>query len=289
MLLNGDEDSQTLSRLGLTGTEARAYLALVKSGPSRATEIAKVSNMARPDVYRTISRLQNLGLVKRTVSSPNEFSAIPIFDALVMLFQRRKNEQAELTEKADILLEKYNALQKNASKEKVNQFILIPEKETLIRERTRAMDNAKEKILLMIPLKKLGPVLTNSFESFSKAIERKVSFQIITEKTENENALKKLSGSLDKTDYFEVRTVPPPLLTNFGIYDGKEIRLSTSSKSGYAGAPEIWSNNPDIIELAQDYFKIKWTTATPTKTQKKREKERKEFSARRSEDSLSKY
>ena len=251
------------------------YLALVKSGPSKAPEIAKVSNVARPDVYRTISRLQDMGLVKKIVSSPNEFSAIPIFDALSMLFQRRRKEQAELTEKVDILLEKYNALQKNASKEKLNQFILIPEKETLIRERIRAMDNAKEKILLMIPLKKLGPVLTNSFESFSKAIERKVSFQIITEKTENEIELKKLLEGLDKSDYFEVRTVPPPLPANFGIYDGKEIRLSTSSKSGYAGAPDIWSNNSDIIELAQDYFKIKWTTATPTKTQKKPEKGKK--------------
>jgi len=264
LLLNEDEDSQTLSRLGLTGTEARVYIALVKSGPSKASEIAKVSGVARPDVYRTISRLQNLGLVKRTVSSPNEFSAIPMFDALSMLFQRRENEQAELTEKAAILLEKYNALQNDASKEKVNQFILIPENETLIRERVRATDNAKEKILLMISLRRLVPVLANSFESFRKATERKVSIQIITEKTENEIKLKKLSGSLDKSDYFEVRALLPPLPANFGIYDGKEIMLSTSSNAGYAGAPDIWSDNPDIIELAQDYFKIKWTTATPT-------------------------
>ena len=115
------------------------YLALVKSGSSRAPEIAKVSGVARPDVYRTISRLQDMGLVKKIVSSPNEFRAIPIFDALSMLLQRRENEQAELTEKTDILLEKYNALQKNASKEKLNQFILIPEKETLIRERTQSI------------------------------------------------------------------------------------------------------------------------------------------------------
>ena len=186
--------------MGLTGTEARVYLALVKSGPSKAPEIAKVSDVARPDVYRTISRLQDMGLVKKIVSSPNEFSAIPIFDALSMLLQRRRKDQAELAEKADILIEKYNAFEKNASKEKLNQFILIPEKETLIRERIKAVDNAKEKILFMIPLKKLGPVLTNFFESFNKAIERKVSFQIITEKTENEIELKKLFEGLDKSD-----------------------------------------------------------------------------------------
>ena len=228
-LLNGDEDYKTLSKLGLTGTEARVYLALVKSGPSRAPEIAKISNVARPDVYRAISRLQDMGLIVRIISTPNEFSAIPIFDALSMLFQKREKEETELTEKADILLEKYTAPETNVSKEKVNQFILIPEKETLIRERIRAMDNTREKILFMITPKKLGPVIANSYESFNRAIERKVCFQIITEKTEDEIELKKLFEGLDKSDCFEVRTLPPPLPANFGIYDGKEIRLSTSS------------------------------------------------------------
>src|SRR5208283_3941904 len=179
----------------------------------------------------TILRLQDLGLVKKIVSTPNEYSAIPIFDALSMLLQRRRKDQAELAEKADSLIKKYNAFEKNVSKEKLNQFILIPEKEMLIRERAKALDNAKEKILLMIPLKKLDPVLTNSFESFNKAIERKVSFQIITETNENIIELKKLLEGLDKTDYFEVRTIPPPIPANFAVYDGKEMRLSTSSKS----------------------------------------------------------
>ena len=265
-MFNADEDSQTLSRLGLTVTEAKVYLALAKGGPSKAPEIAKASGVGRPDVYRTISRLQDMGLVKKIVSSPNEFSAIPIFDALPMLLQRKRKEHAELAEKADILIEKYNTFEKNIAKEKLDQFIIIPEKEMLIRERVRAMDNAKEKILLMIPPRKLGPVLANFYESFSEAIERKVSFQIITEKTENEIELKKLFVGLDKSDHFEVRTVPPPLSANFGIYDGKEMRLSISSKSAYGGAPDIWSNNSDVVELLQDYFQIKWITATPIKT-----------------------
>ncbi len=239
------------------------------NGSSRAPEIAKVSGVSRPDVYRTISKLQDLGLAKKIVASPNEFTAIPIFDALSMLLQRKRKDQSELSEKADILIEKYNTFEKNVSKEKLNQFILIPEKEMLIRERAKALDSAKEEMLLMIPLKKLGPVLTNSFKAFNKAIERKVSFQIITEQSENEIELKKILEGLDKSDCFEVRTLPLPLPGNFGIYDGKEIRLSTSAKSAYAGAPDIWSNNCDVVELLHDYFKMKWATATPTKTQKK--------------------
>jgi sugar-specific transcriptional regulator TrmB len=268
--LNGDEDAQTLSKLGLTNAEAKVYLALVKSGSSKAQEIAKVSEVARPDVYRTISRLQEMGLVERIVSSPNEYRAIPIFDALSILFQRREKENSKLTEKVDVLLEKYNALQKIVLKEKANQFILIPERETLIHERIKAMQNAKQEILIMIPLKKLGPAISNNPEAFSSPLERKVVIRIITEKPEDETTINKVIAGLHENCYFELRTLPPPLPANFGIYDEKEILLNTSSKSVFAGAPDIWSNNPDIIELALDYFNIKWAIAIPKRIPRRR-------------------
>jgi hypothetical protein len=44
--------------------------------------------------------------------------------------------------------------------------------------------------------------------------------------------------------------------------------LSTSARSGVAEAPDIWSNNPDIVELAMDYFKMKWAKAKPLKESK---------------------
>ena len=275
----GEEDFKTLSKLGLKSTEAKVYLALVKNGPSNAREIAQNSNVARPDIYRTVSQLQNIGLVEKIVAKPQTFNAIPLSEALAILFQKREKENEELIEKTGILLKKYNTLQRNATREKANQFILIPQKETLIRERARAINNTKEKVCVMIPQKNLLQVLTNSFELLSNATQRKVCFQINTEETENKTKLKKLIGSLGKSPYFEVRErTPPPLPANFSIYDGKEMRLSTSSKSGYAEAPDIWTNNLDIIELALTSFKTKWETATPLKTQQKptRRKEREE-------------
>jgi hypothetical protein len=177
----------------------------------------------------------------------------------------------------DVLLEKYNALEKNPPKEKANQFILIPEKETLVHERVRAMEKAQKEILIMIPLKKLGPAISKSPEAFSTPPQRKVTLKIITEKAEEESSLSKVIAGLHKNQYFEVRTLMPPLPVNFGIYDSKEILLSTSSKSGFAGAPDIWSNNPDIIALAQDYFNMKWNLAAPTKKNKQVMKSKAKF------------
>jgi sugar-specific transcriptional regulator TrmB len=55
-----DEDIETLKKLGLNGVQAKAYLTLLKIGPSKANEIAKASNVARPDIYRTIIKLQEV-------------------------------------------------------------------------------------------------------------------------------------------------------------------------------------------------------------------------------------
>jgi len=50
----------TLTRLGLTSSQAKAYLALFRSGLSNAKKISKNSGVARPDVYRVMEKLEKL-------------------------------------------------------------------------------------------------------------------------------------------------------------------------------------------------------------------------------------
>jgi hypothetical protein len=47
----------------------------------------------------------------------------------------------------------------------------------------------------------------------------------------------------------------------FGIYDEKEIFIVLKSKTGLPGSPALWSNNPPLIDLAEDYFEMLWLTA----------------------------
>src|SRR3989338_961460 len=52
-----------LKQLGLTDSEAKVYVTLLKIGPSIVSDIAKNSGLYRPYVYDNLKRLQEKGLV----------------------------------------------------------------------------------------------------------------------------------------------------------------------------------------------------------------------------------
>src|SRR3990170_2406255 len=88
-----------LTHLGLTINQAKIYLALVQSRPCTANQISKSANLASEVVYRTMPKLQKMGLVERTVAVPTVFLAIPIKLAISILLAQRKQENADVEAK----------------------------------------------------------------------------------------------------------------------------------------------------------------------------------------------
>jgi sugar-specific transcriptional regulator TrmB len=270
MMNDPDGDIETLTKLGLNGVQARAYLTLLRIGPSKAKEVAKASNIARPDIYRTISKLQELSLVEKIITTPARFKAVPIAEAMTMLFRRKERENSKIRKNAANMVARYkeNGDPTAASRTENDQFILIPKKEPIVVNTKSLAETTQETICYVIPLKKLLPLMINYSEIFHNAIERKVKIMIITEKPENEEHLMKRINELNKSSNFELRMVTSPITVHFGIFDNQKILLSTSAKSQFSEAPAIFSNNPDIIDLATNYFETEWTTAIETKSKK---------------------
>jgi sugar-specific transcriptional regulator TrmB len=266
MMINPDEDIETLTKLGLNGVQARAYLTLLRIGPSKAKEVAKASNIARPDIYRTISKLQELSLVEKIITTPAKFKAIPIAEAIIMLFRRRESENDKLRKNAANLVARYKENGDRAANGEGDQFVLIPKKEPIVVNTKNLAETTQKSICYVIPLKKLLPLVINYSEIFHNAVQRKVKIMIITEKPENEAYLIKRINELNKSPQFELRMVTAPITVHFGIFDNQKILLSTSAKSQFSEAPAIFSNNPDIIDLAETYFEIEWATAMETKS-----------------------
>jgi sugar-specific transcriptional regulator TrmB len=65
------------------------YTALLESGPLRVSAIAKISKVARPDVYRNLSKLQKIGLVEKIIRKPVEYRAIPMKKGLSLLLETK--------------------------------------------------------------------------------------------------------------------------------------------------------------------------------------------------------
>ncbi|HLV33556.1 MAG TPA: helix-turn-helix domain-containing protein [Spirillospora sp.] len=66
-----------LQELGFTDYEARAYIALLQQNPLNGYELAKVSGIPRPNIYKVLQKLEERGIVIRA-DTPNSAVYSPI-------------------------------------------------------------------------------------------------------------------------------------------------------------------------------------------------------------------
>ena len=99
-------------QLGLTKTQARVYLVLLKLDSSNARTIYKNTDVPRPEVYRSLDELQKLGLVEREVSKPIVFQTPPLELCIQILMDKREREHREFHHRAKEFLRKIQASKK---------------------------------------------------------------------------------------------------------------------------------------------------------------------------------
>jgi len=95
-----DVDVRNLVELGLTLTEARAYVALVKSAPVTAADLASRADIARPKIYEALQQLEERGFCKSIATQgPTLFRAIAPSEALPRWLAQRNEERLILGER----------------------------------------------------------------------------------------------------------------------------------------------------------------------------------------------
>ena len=84
----------TLMSLGLTQTEAQAYVFLAKRGPHNGKELANALRITKQQLYRSLRKLRAKGMVNASPQRPAQFSAVSL-QKVLELFLKAKMEQAK--------------------------------------------------------------------------------------------------------------------------------------------------------------------------------------------------
>jgi sugar-specific transcriptional regulator TrmB len=254
---------KTLRELGLTLSQARVYLALVKSGKhSTAKAVSVFSKVARQDVYRTLTELRDLSLVEKVIGNPTLFRAIPLQETIAILMERKNQRTHELLVEATELIKLFAVDDVSKPHQENHQFILIPKKEALIRRIKKVVEGAQKSILIISPWRELTQWLFILHESWEQALKRGVKVKWITEKQEDQHLVTEITRALIKDPNFTLRTEPTSSMSRFGVYDGKEVFITISSTPNATKSPAFWTNNPTITFILKDYFEIKWQLST---------------------------
>jgi sugar-specific transcriptional regulator TrmB len=257
-----DEETQVLTRLGLTITQAKAFLALCRTGTSQPKTIAKESKIARQDIYRILAELQRLGLVERAITAPIMFKTIPLQDAILLLLERRVKETSELHKETRRLLKSFREGNKrNAFTVEEAQFVLIPKGRAYITKGKKSIEAAQASIECVTSWKRFLQVMLVAGEDYMEALNRGVKFRVITDRPKNQKHLPKIVEGFYRNPSFNIRHILTSPRALIMCFDKKEVLIAASADEAFPESTMLWSNAPPLVSITRDYFEIIWITA----------------------------
>ena len=251
-----DEHVQTLMGFGLTFLQAKIYLTIAKLVNADVKTVAKISNVARQDIYRIMPTLQKMGLVEKIIAKPTMYKATPITEGISLLFRNREKENNQLQKKTASLIKNF---QTQTAKETVTeedmQFKITSEITRFLKIHRKQSQKAQESVDIMIPGIRVPLKVNDEWRNLKGPLTRGVKVRAITQKPEGEKTPLPWHV-LGKNPFFEVKYLAAPIHFGMHIFDRKEVTLQVSSGNIL---PSLWSNNPTVVELAVNYFNEMWS------------------------------
>jgi hypothetical protein len=178
------------------------------------------------------------------------------------LLQQNTEKQKAIRNEAKQFLRNF----KNHNREKPNQensqYSLTLGSKPLIREYLRDLSETQTSKDCIHKWRTILFLVNRDFENFKESLERGVKIRYITYIPKG-TKMPQIIQTLAKTGSFEVKSASTIPKAYMDIFDKKILHIIThATPCSPKGAEVLRSNNPAVVGLAQDYFELKWQSAT---------------------------
>ncbi len=261
-MLCEDKDNKVLIKLGLTVLQSKLYLSLVRAGQSTIKSIAAKTQMDRAEVYRVVSELEKRGFVKRILTAPNEFSAIPIVDSVPNLIQKKKQEISDIETEAIGLLSRFKEEKNELSNSRDYMLSYVPKVEWE-NEKSKGTEIAYcvQTIDILSTMNRNQQANGVLQDEFIAAMARGVQIRVILDAPKRGLRLSNATNKLRQNALYIVRYTHNDFYAPLIIFDRKKVRIVTSGDVDFHKGSMLESNNPRLVALAQQYFDLLWKTS----------------------------
>jgi sugar-specific transcriptional regulator TrmB len=269
MLLNTiEQNAELLSIYGLTVKQAKVYLALVFLGTVAVGEISKHSKVRREEVYRILPKLEKMGLIEKTLSTPVKLRATSVENALSILIRNEdenaKNRIIELTAKKEEFLKNFRTSSKETKLGDGDQFSLTSEKAVALSKIQSLIESAQSELEYCVSREKLFQFLKYFSESLIEAVERGVKMRFISNPPKG---VDELPNAINKAfafkKSFSIR-YSENLPNHFLVADNSAVLVATSVVGFLADYPLLWSNNAPHVMVYKKLFEALWDSSVET-------------------------
>jgi sugar-specific transcriptional regulator TrmB len=255
----GLEGVEVLAGLGLTGRQARAYLALLRAGDAKARVVASVAGVPRQEVYGLLLELQQLGLVRQNLTVPVSYAATPLSEAVKMLFEQKANELTLMSQKAKHLTKKLDQTPRLA-------MITAPPKPCFgsVSEGERgkkyqiAIEQTQHTIDALISWTRFKQLCFHFEAQLKDALKKGVAINIVTEKPTNHHLPKWVNPTLLKYPNFTLKTTLTPPDAAVTIFDHTQAAIAFNPSIRLTKGPDLWTSHPALTAPYQIYFNTIW-------------------------------
>ena len=259
MIDYSDEQVSILVDLGLSLSQAKVYLVLAKTKKLTAYSIHSMSGVARPDVYRVLCELEQIGLVKKIISKPQNYLAVTADECVSTLLHRRNEKTAQLKKDAKKLAEAMGEDAIIHENDEKFRFMIITGRNAVYTRFEKMFESVQENVCFLGLTRRALALFEHCLPSFEEALTREVDIRVIIPKPQR--GLWEPLKSLNKYPNCTVRLNPEQPKTSFSVWDQKEILMTTSAIDTPTPPPILWSNNKSMVDLCREYFECLWLGA----------------------------
>ncbi|MFW9909676.1 MAG: MEDS domain-containing protein [Candidatus Thorarchaeota archaeon] len=260
-----EDSAKLLSEFGLTYYEAIVYITALKIGVTTASRIAKQANIRREEVYRTIPKLEKIGLIERILGRPAKVKALPLQDGLNTLFEMKEEETShelrQLLSKKEEVLKKYNQVfQNQKNEEEQSHFVLISEKDVLTRKVTSAITNAKKSVDFVDSFENAFRFILSYGDVLKIAKKKNVDVHILTECPDEIGLIPEYLKKQIPQNSFTVR-YSENIPSRYILFDKNQAMITTSAGNSFSDGQCLWTNSPSLVGIIQRDFEEQFRDA----------------------------
>ncbi len=240
-----------LREIGLTDYETRAYLHLLGTGVTSASQISEYTDVPYSKIYEVLNSLERKGWIETRSGRPRRYYPKSPIEALEAT--RLRLEKMMKDWQKSVLDELQPLYDKREIREKPDVWILRGEFDAIAKLKDM-IGNARTELMAAVPT--LSKPLLNAVLPMLKGLAEsnvKLLMMISKDQTFDPEALSKIG---------EVR-VRESMFGGGIIVDGREALLILGEKKL---SLIIWSDHLGLVKFARDYFQYLWNTANIFKT-----------------------
>jgi len=243
---------RALKDFGLTEYEVKAYVALVESGPTPASQLSTKATIPYSKIYEILGNLERKGWVEIEQGRPSKYFPKPPSTALES--SRVRTENTLKSSQIDALSELQPLYERKGVQERPDIWIIRGQDNILDRIK-ETLGRTRRELLVAMPIVPES-VISVASPLLSLMTNRGIKVSIMVPELTNKDAIRKLKGLA------EVR-VREQMFGGGMISDSNEIILLLGEEPEKGLTLAISSDHVGLVKFGKSYFEFLWENSKP--------------------------